>query len=49
MRRKYSALSFCMVLVFALPFWNIMHDGPAPKYGITFGVSLLYPGFWQGN
>ena len=32
---------------FIEPNWNISHDGPAPKYGITFGVSLLYPNFWQ--
>ena len=23
------------------------HDGPAPRYGITFGASLLYPDFWR--
>jgi hypothetical protein len=34
---------------FVEPFWNLSHDGPAPKYGITFGVSLLYPNFWQGE
>ncbi len=32
---------------FVEPFWNITHDGLAPKYGITFGISLLYPDFWQ--
>lgn len=32
---------------FVEPFWNITHDGVAPKYGITFGISLLYPDFWQ--
>ncbi len=32
---------------FVEPFWNIAHDGPAPKYGVTFGISLLYPDFWQ--
>jgi len=31
---------------FVEPFWNITHDGPAPKYGFTIGISLLYPGFW---
>jgi len=36
------------VSCFIEPFWNISHDGPAPKYGFTFGVSLLYPNFWQG-
>ncbi len=35
------------VSCFVEPFWNIAHDGPAPKYGITFGVSLLYPDFWK--
>jgi len=34
------------VSLFVEPFWNISHDGPAPRYGITFGVSLLYPDFW---
>lgn len=28
-------------------FWNVSHDGPGPSYGVTFGVSLLYPGFWE--
>jgi len=28
-------------------FWNVTHDGPGPSYGITVGVSLLYPGFWE--
>jgi hypothetical protein len=37
------------VSCFVEPFWNIAHDGPAPKYGIMFGVSLLYPDFWQGD
>ena len=35
------------VSLFVEPFWNITHDGPAPKYGITFGASLLYPDFWS--
>jgi hypothetical protein len=35
------------VSCFVEPFWNISHDGPSPKYGITFGVSLLYPDFWN--
>jgi hypothetical protein len=35
------------VNVFVEPFWNIAQDGPAPRYGITFGVSLLYPNFWR--
>src|SRR5262245_61867334 len=33
--------------VFAEPFWNIAHDGPAPKYGVTFGAAFLYPNFWR--
>ena len=28
-------------------FWNLTHDGPGPSYGITVGVSLLFPGFWE--
>jgi hypothetical protein len=32
---------------FVEPFWNISHDGPSPKYGITFGINLLYPDFWK--
>jgi hypothetical protein len=35
------------VSLFVEPFWNISHDGPAPRFGITFGVSLLYPDFWR--
>ncbi len=35
------------VSLFVEPFWNIAHDGPAPRYGITFGASLLYPNFWR--
>jgi hypothetical protein len=35
------------VSLFVEPFWNISHDGPAPKVGITFGASLLYPDFWR--
>jgi hypothetical protein len=34
---------------FVEPFWNITHDGPSPKYGITLGVTLLYPEFWKKN
>src|SRR5262249_15263513 len=33
--------------VFVEPFWNVTHNGPAPKYGVTFGASLLYPNFWH--
>jgi hypothetical protein len=35
------------VSLFVEPFWNISHDGPAPKSGINFGASLLYPDFWR--
>jgi len=35
------------VSCFVEPFWNISHDGPSPKYGITFGMALLYPDFWS--
>lgn len=35
------------VSCFVEPFWNLSHDGPSPKYGITFGVFLLYPNFWN--
>ena len=35
------------VSCFVEPFWNVTHDGPAPRYGITFGFSLLYPDFWR--
>ena len=28
-------------------FWNLSHNGPGPGYGVTFGLSLLYPGFWE--
>jgi hypothetical protein len=34
------------VNVFVEPFWNVSHDGPAPRWGIAFGMSLLYPNFW---
>ena len=34
---------------FVEPFWNITHDGPSPKYGMMFGVTLLYPEFWKGH
>jgi len=37
------------VNLFVEPFWNISHDGPAPRYGITVGVSLLYPDFWRSR
>ena len=28
---------------FIEPVWNVSTDGPAPRYAITFGISLLYP------
>ena len=31
---------------FVEPAWNVTHDGPAPRYAITIGFSLLYPNFW---
>jgi hypothetical protein len=34
------------VSCFIDPFWNAVNDEPAPKYGITFGLGLLYPNFW---
>ena len=37
------------VSCFVEPFSNLAHDGPAPRYGITFGVTLLYPDFWHGS
>lgn len=35
------------VSCFLQPFWNISTDGPSPKYGITSGVSFIYPEFWK--
>jgi hypothetical protein len=35
------------VSCFVAPFWNVSTDGPAPRYGVTFGVALLYPDFWH--
>ena len=32
---------------FVEPAWNVSSDGPAPRYAITFGFSLLYPNFWS--
>jgi hypothetical protein len=32
---------------FVEPAWNVSGDGPAPRYAITFGFSLLYPNFWN--
>ena len=37
------------VSCFVEPFRNVSYDGPTPKYGITFGVTLLYPDFWRGH
>jgi|SRR6202522_1473636 len=34
------------VNAFVDPAWNVSADGPAPRYAITFGFSLLYPDFW---
>jgi hypothetical protein len=35
------------VNAFVEPAWNVSGDGPAPRYAITFGLSLLYPNFWN--
>jgi hypothetical protein len=35
------------VSAFVEPFWNAVTDGPTPRYGVTFGIALLYPDFWQ--
>jgi hypothetical protein len=35
--------------LFVEPFWNLATAGPAPRYGITFGLSLLYPRIWHGG
>jgi hypothetical protein len=32
---------------FVEPAWNVSHDGPAPRYAVNFGLSLLYPDFWR--
>ncbi len=32
---------------FVEPAWNVSGDGPAPRYAITFGFSMLYPNFWS--
>ena len=34
---------------FVEPAWIISHDGPAPRYSITFGFSLLYPNFYHSQ
>jgi hypothetical protein len=35
------------VSLFVEAFWNVSHDGPGPRFGLTFGASLLYPDFWR--
>jgi hypothetical protein len=35
------------VSCFVEPFWNVTTDGVTPRYGVTFGMALLYPDFWQ--
>jgi len=37
------------VSCFVEPFWNVSTNGSTPRYGVNFGVSLLYPDFWQGR
>jgi hypothetical protein len=37
------------VSCFVEPSWTVSHDGPAPRYAISFGVALLYPDFWRGS
>jgi hypothetical protein len=34
---------------FVEPFWNLTSDGPTPEYGVTFGLSFLYPDLWHGG
>jgi len=35
------------VSCFVEAFRNVSYDGPTPKYGLSFGVQLLYPDFWR--
>lgn len=35
------------VSCFVEPTWTVSHDRPAPVYGVNFGISLLYPNFWN--
>jgi hypothetical protein len=35
-----------IVNCFVEPAWNMSHDGPAPRYAVSFGFALLYPNFW---
>ena len=37
------------VSCFVEPFWNVSTNGPVPQYGVIFGLSLLFPDFWQGS
>jgi len=37
------------VSCFVEPFWNVSTNGPAQQYGVIFGLSLLFPDFWQGS
>jgi hypothetical protein len=32
---------------FVEPYWNVVHGERTPAYGVTFGIALLYPNFWQ--
>jgi hypothetical protein len=34
---------------FVEPFWTAIKDEPAPEWGITVGVGLLYPDFWGSS
>jgi len=34
---------------FVEPFWNVERFTGAQTYGINFGLSLLYPNFWEGR
>jgi hypothetical protein len=34
------------VSCFVEPYWNAIGQEPAPTWGVTVGVALLYPGFW---
>jgi len=44
---RVFAIGRQQVSCFVEPFWNASTDGPAPRYGITFGLSFLYPDFWR--
>jgi hypothetical protein len=44
---RVFALGGQQLSCFVEGFWNITHDGPGPSYGVTLGVSLLYPSFWE--